>query len=126
MRSKLTVAGLSLLVAAGIVVALTPTAAPADATVAPALVIHEGGCGVLNGDGGVTFASIRNAVITNNGKGTGKLTCKVKGAPNSTGTAQIFNFDNTGLLCGTPSGATARWTNVVSASGNVTLSCHTP
>lgn len=114
--------GAGLVIALALTIATTVTPASAEPGAQGAVVIHDGGCGVINGDGGFTSATISNAVIT---KGPGKLTCRVSGAPNSTGTAQIFNFENTGLLCGAPSGVTQRWRNVVSASGEVTLTCWT-
>ena len=123
MRTKLLAAGLGLVVAVTLGVALTPVPVPADDTPGPAVVIMDFGCGVLDGNGNGFSATASQAVITGNARNNGKLTCKVKGVPNPTGRAVIFNFANTGFLCGTLSDVTADWQNVVSASGNVTLQC---
>lgn len=121
MRTKLLAAGLGLVLTLAVAMALTPTPAPADATAAPAIVIKDAGCGMLDGDGGFVFTNATQAVITSSGQG--KISCKVQGVANSTGRAVIWNFENTGLLCGTLSDITAKWQNVVSASGNATLTC---
>jgi len=82
--------------------------------------INDFGCGVLDGDG--NFASVTgDVVITSSGNANFK--CKGSGVPNSTGTAVIWNFENSGYYCNTFAGLTDNWQTVVSASGNVTLIC---
>ena len=90
-----------------------------------AIVINDKGCGMLDGDGGFVFADRDHAVITPSPNGNGMLSCKVKGVPNSTGKAVIWNFENRGSLvqCGTPAGPTDNWQETISASGNATLTC---
>ena len=121
MRTKLITVGLGLVVAFVVGVAITPTPAPAANMPSPALVIRDSGCGMLNGDGVVVFTPSTHAVITSSGQG--KLTCRAKGLANSTGRAVVFTFSDIPLLCGTVSDVTIKWTNVVSASGNGTLTC---
>lgn len=116
MRTKLIIGCLGLVVAA----AFLFTPAPASTT-APAVVIKDSGCVMLDGDGFLVFTPSNQAVITSSGQG--KLSCKASGLANSTGRASIFNNANTGLLCFTMSDLTAQWNNVVSASGQGTLTC---
>jgi hypothetical protein len=87
----------------------------------PAVVIKDFGCGVIDGDGGFAFATGSITVITSNG--TSILKCSAKRVANSTGSAVQWNFEDTGFLCGTPAGITADWEEIVSASGNATLTC---
>ena len=88
----------------------------------PAVHINDFGCAVFDGNGVLTFVPASgNAVITSSGNS--KITCKASDLPNSTGQAVKWNFDNTGLPCGTFSGLTDDWQNIVSASGQVTLQC---
>lgn len=86
-----------------------------------AIVIHDMGCSLLDGDGGGVAADSAHAVVTPSGNGT--LVCKVKGVANSTGAAVRYDFASTGLTCGTPAGSTQDWHETVSASGNATLVC---
>ncbi len=86
-----------------------------------AIVIHDMGCTLLDGDGGFVSADSAHAVVTPSGNGT--LTCKVKGVANSSGRAVHYDFSTTGLTCGTPAGGTQDWHETVSASGNATLTC---
>lgn len=87
-----------------------------------AVMIKDFGCGVLNGNGNVEFAEGRISVKTHGGTTT--LVCKAKGVLNDSGKAVVWNYDNTGFMCGTAGGPTAYWQNTVSASGNATLVCH--
>lgn len=76
---------------------------------------------MLDGDGNLVVTSGSISVKTHGGTTT--FVYKAKGVPNSTGRAVIYNYENTGLLCGTALGLTKDWQNTVSASGNVTLVC---
>ncbi len=102
------------------------------ANAAAALVITDVACGVLDGNGNVFVTSDSHAVNANNANGNGKISCKAKGAANPTGKAVRFygparNNANSGLPCNIPNlGSTGDWTNIVSASGRVTLTCHLP
>lgn len=86
-----------------------------------AVVIHDTGCTLLNGNGGAVSADSVRAVVTPSGNGT--LTCKVRGVANDTGRAAHFSGASTGISCGTPAGSTMNWHETVSASGNATLTC---
>ncbi len=86
-----------------------------------AIHINDFGCGALDGNGNFTGA-IGDAVITPSGNGN--LKCKASGVANSTGHAVKWDNANTGLLCGTFNGLTDDWSDVVSASGQLTLQCH--
>ena len=87
----------------------------------PAIHIDGFSCGMLDGNGGGITADASSVVITSSGNVNFK--CSVSGVANSTGSAVQWNFDNTGLLCGTTVGVTDQWKETVSASGNATLSC---
>lgn len=82
--------------------------------------IDDFGCTVLDGSGNGTPVT-GDVVITSSGNTNFK--CKGKGVANSTGSAVIWNYENSGLLCNTLNGVTDDWQSVVSASGNVTLQC---
>lgn len=109
-----------LLFAAAIALAVVTSTAPANTQ--GAIVINDGGCALLNGDGGGVVADSSHAVVTPSGNGV--LVCKVKGVANSTGRAVRFDFASTGLSCGTAAGSTQDWHETVSASGNATLVCN--
>ncbi len=82
-----------------------------------AVVINDFGCGLLDGDGHLAFTDMSHAVVTPSGNGS--LTCRAH-VPNSTGKA--VNYTN--LLCATPAGFTANGFEIVSASGQATLTCN--
>jgi len=89
---------------------------------APAIVINDIGCGMLDGNGGGVFTTNSHAVI--NANGNGMISCKADVAPAAGGGAVRWDNANTGLLCGTLSDVTAQWGETVSASGKASLSCH--
>ena len=82
-------------------------------------------CGMRDGNGAFVVTQDTQVVVTNNQQGNGKVTCQANVMPSISGRAQQWDFDNTGLLCGTPSGTTRSWHEVVSAKGEATLQCHT-
>jgi hypothetical protein len=82
--------------------------------------INDFGCSVFDGDGNPASVT-GDLVLTKSGNTNFK--CKGTGVPNSTGSAVIWNFENTGAYCNTITGVTDDWQTVVSASGNVTLIC---
>jgi len=101
--------------------------APALAGNNAALVIEmdPGNCGVLDGNGNVVNIAGTTHSVQNNAGNT-KLTCKGIVTPAADGKAVKFTFDTSpipGLLCGTPGGSTDNWKNIVSAEGDVTLTC---
>ena len=79
-------------------------------------------CGMRDGNGAIVVTSDTQVVITNNQQGNGKVTCQADVTPSISGRAQQWDFDNTGLLCGTPSGTTRSWHEVVSAKGEASRS----
>jgi hypothetical protein len=82
-------------------------------------------CGMRDGNGAFVVTDDTHVVITNNRQGNGKFTCQANVTPSISDRAQQWDFDNTGLLCATPSGTTRSWHEVVSAKGEATLQCHT-
>ena len=87
------------------------------------------GCGLLDGNGNIVLSDSFQTVATNNGKGTGKFTCHAANVPNPTGKAVHWDNDNMPMSCGTISGPTIIWKNVVSdngdGTGDATLQCRT-
>lgn len=84
--------------------------------------ISDFGCGMLDGNSSFVFTDSSRVVITPSGNGN--LVCKADVTPSSSGGAARFDFDSTGLLCGTINGFTDKWHETVSASGKATLTCH--
>lgn len=84
-------------------------------------------CLMLDGNRVPVVTKDTHAVVTNNIPiaGEGKLTCQATVMPSITGRAVIWDFENTGLPCLTPSGPTTSWHEVVSAKGEATLQCQT-
>ena len=91
-----------------------------------AVVINEFGCVILDGDGNMVRASKVHTVITNSENGNRVLKCSAKGVDNSTGKATHFDIGNTGYVCNAYGVITANWRNMVSKSGNSTLTCLVP
>jgi len=88
-----------------------------------AMVIKEGGCIVLNGNGDLEAADSTRTHTVVTSSGVTKLTCKGTVTPADDGRAAVLTFDDVPILCGTVSGTTDDWRNVVSAKGKVTLQC---
>ena len=83
-----------------------------------AFIDKDFGCNVLDGNGVFTPVSGANiTVVTSSGHTT--LVCKAKDLPNDQGKAVKYR----GFPCNTYLGTTYDSQNVVSASGNVTLTC---
>ncbi len=120
-----------LLALAAVMLVSTRSSAKADS---PAVVITDFGCTFLNGNGFLAFASDSQIVVTESGNS--KLTCTGQVTPSATAQGAVhWNFDNTGLLCSIPRGLflhhhrpplplTRDWEEVVTPSGQATLSCH--
>jgi len=90
----------------------------------PAVVISDFGCGLLDGNGAAVFTNDSHGVITNSNNDNTMVRCQADVTPSADGRAVRWNFENTGGMCLTQSGLTDQWTNVVSASGRATLTCH--
>jgi hypothetical protein len=88
-----------------------------------AVVIKDDACMVLDGENGVAAADGSITVLHKNGW---MYTCKAKGVFNPSHHEVRYDSDSTGgWPCVTPEGLlTYDWQETVSASGNVTLSCH--
>jgi len=111
-----------------IVLAMVTMMAIGVATVSaePAVIISEGSCTVLDGNGGFFVTSNIHSVSTNNAHGNVIFKCKAKGTPNDTGKAVNWDIFSFATSCSTPGGFTTNWHETVSASGNVTLTCILP
>jgi hypothetical protein len=96
------------------------------------VVIRNGGCGLIDGNGDLIFADRDFIVATQSTRLNTMLTCKVKKVPNPAGRAvQYTSQDNpfgSGAVCGIFRldffVVTTAWTESISASGNATLRCH--
>ena len=127
MNRKQILSGATIAAFAAILLAWAPSA---SVQAVPATVGMDQGCNLLDGDMDIVPADTDQSVITNNGKGTGKLTCHAEGVDNTTGKAVQWDFDSTGLMCGTPSGLTANWKATISQNddgltGDAKLTCLT-
>ncbi|KAH7460469.1 hypothetical protein FOMA001_g19498 [Fusarium oxysporum f. sp. matthiolae] len=81
-------------------------------------------CGLVDGNGVFVVADISRVVITQSGNRN--LVCESDVTPPPDGKATIYNFKNTGALCGTVGGfQTDKWQQTLSASGKTTLICQT-
>jgi len=88
-----------------------------------AVVIHDFGCNVFDGDGNLTFTEGTVNVVTY--KGVGHIICKAKGVANSTGKAVHWDFESTNVPCNIIGlGLTNNWKATISAKGNSSLVCH--
>lgn len=90
---------------------------------APAIIITDFGCGLLDGNGGFAFTTDTKTVITNDANGNTILKCKATGLAHPGGAAVHWDFSNTSIPCGTFLGGTTDWKEVVTSSGNATLTC---
>lgn len=93
----------------------------------PAIVVNEGQCGLLDGDGGSYVSTDVHTVVANNAEdGNFTFKCSAKNLPNSTGAVVKYDYESTlGLPCTWFSGgvSTNDWHMVVSKTGNTTLTC---
>jgi hypothetical protein len=96
-----------------------------------AVVIRNGGCGLIDGNGDFTFADRDFIVATQSTRLNTMLTCKVKKVPNPAGRALKYTSQDNpfgpGAVCGIARPdffvVTTEWTESISASGNATLRC---
>ena len=124
-RLVLMAAALTVATVLGFTALAGPGAGVASAS-SGALVIDDLGCGLLDGNGRITYASSSHVVITQSARGNRVLKCSVKGVANSTRKAAHFDRESTGYLCNAMGVITANWRNQVSKSGNSTLTCLVP
>ncbi len=101
-------------------------ALPSLCAAAPAVVVHDTGCGVFDASGNLVFLSegAKLSVGTaNTNSCNATINCK---ASISNPTKKTIKFDSTstGLPCGTINGLTEDWQEVISASGQLSLVCH--
>lgn len=115
-----------LLASAGIVSVLslggTLALAPAAFANNGAVVASDFGCALLDSDGVITGTQDSHSVLTPSGNG--QFRCHREVAAPATGKAVKFNNANTGLSCVTSAGVTTDWSEVISASGQATLTCN--
>ncbi len=88
-----------------------------------AVVIKDTGCDLLDGNGNDVLIQQEQAVITHSG--TSKITCRAQVTPSLTAQGAVhWSFANTGFECFTePPFHTQHWEEVVTPSGQATLSC---
>jgi hypothetical protein len=115
----------ALAVLAAVVVFLV---APATGSATPgngAFQISDVGCNVMDGNGVLypVFTPTRTVYAPD---GSWNLTCRTKGAANPTGSAVTWTFANTGIPCFSLGLGliTLDYSETVSASGNISLTCH--
>ena len=94
---------------------------PMRASYDPAVIVKGQMCGVLDGDGGFKMGEDSQSVTNSGGKSM--FTCRVKGVKNSRRESIVFNYENTGMMCGTANGMTDDWREHISAAGQAILTC---
>jgi hypothetical protein len=123
MKSKLRLFGvLAVLVVAASVLLIVPATGSSSNG---AFQVSDLTCNLIDGNG--TFFQVNSPTKQVSAPdGSWNITCKAKGAPNDTGSAVIWNFDNTGLPCIdlTVDAITYDYSETVSKNGNVSLTCH--
>jgi hypothetical protein len=107
-----------------ILIAVLLTFASATAFADPAIILTEGFCGMFDGNGDIYTTSDVKTVFSNNSFGGNvTLKCYAYGLPNDTGKAVHYDYESTGLTCGTAFGATDNWKQVVDSYGDSVLTC---
>ena len=90
----------------------------------PAIILTDFACGMMDGNGDYIFTRDTKVVSAIKKNGTNvNLKCYASDVANSTGKAVKWNYENTGLACGTQYGATDDWQTIVDTEGNAKLSC---
>jgi hypothetical protein len=98
-----------------------------SAKAASALVIRGNTCFLFDGNGNVVETTGSVSVVTSGG--SSQITCIAKVPASSTGNTVIYNYSNTGESCETSQSditgslPTLQWREVVTPSGQATLSC---
>jgi hypothetical protein len=86
-----------------------------------ASIARDFACYVYDGDGDLVLTSGTISVVSKNGGST--ITCTASGLTNTTGRVVRFDETDATKLCNTFAGEAESWTNTVSPSGHVTLTC---
>jgi hypothetical protein len=93
-----------------------------------AVVIRNAGCGLFDGTGEIVPADRDMMILTQSTHQNTTVICKVKNVSNPTHRAVKYDSEHNplfpGLECGTFLGATTRWLETLTSSGNATLRCH--
>lgn len=85
----------------------------------PVIHINDFSYSMLDGDGNLMVTTTDSrVVITNSNNGSANLKCFADVVLPSNGKAVHYNFENTGVLCGTIAGVTDKWYQTVSAGGD--------
>ncbi len=98
-----------------------------SAKAASALVIRGNTCFLFDGNENVVETTGSVSVVTSGG--SSQITCIAKVPASSTGNTVIYNYSNTGESCETSQSditgslPTLQWREVVTPSGQATLSC---
>ena len=89
-------------------------------------VVDEGfACGVLDGNGNVFITTDSVLTVYANQQGAkAVLQCEGTGAPAAF--LKHYNYERTGLVCGTAFGGTTWWDNKVGRAGHAQLTCTVP
>jgi hypothetical protein len=82
-------------------------------------------CGLFDGTGNVVRTGNGHSVQTSSNRQNAIHTCRADVTPPPDGRAVIFNFENTGRICGLDNTgkSSTDWQNVVSAKGKSKLVC---
>jgi hypothetical protein len=104
---------------------------PTPANAMAAVVIKDAACFLLDGFGVPHLVTESVAIGTFSTPLNSQITCKASGLPPNPSGQMTWDTTNWppptgGGQCFTYFGVTARWNNVVSSSGQVTLSCEYP
>ena len=125
MERKLGISALAALAVVAVLLVVPATGSASSGNGKGALQISGSTCNLLDGNGAPfqVTSPTKNVYAPD---GSWNLTCKAKGAPNGTGASVTWTFANTGLLCFDLTGqmSTTVYSETVSASGNVSLTCH--
>ena len=117
MQIKHVVAAFGLVVVAAASLAVSSTRANASVKgMDGAFIDKDFNCGMFDGDGGFLITGDSHVVVNDNNT---NFKCSAKGVANSTGKAVVFE----GFGCRTQGGFTTDSREVISASGNATLTC---
>ncbi len=112
------------LVSLGAISVLTSGLVWAQTAPATVSILADGTCGMLDATGiGILYGDGVN-ISANSVNGNVTLVCHAQGERPELGRPVMWNFDNTGIECGTLDGSTKNWYEVVSASGKSMLTCH--
>jgi hypothetical protein len=109
-----------------------PPATFRSANAHAAVIIRNGACGLIDGNGEFVFTDHEIVIATKSTRLNTTLICKVKNVANSARRAVKYTSEANPLAPGAACGiarpddfvVTTAWNETVSASGNATLRCH--